>query len=199
MNSYKKLHFEISERKILLKIVDIFVVLLFLHSVSNFFNFDYFSIFTSSNYLRILVLAVYLLLFALVFEMYNLQVARNSFQTIRSIILTTSVTVLAYLLTPILTPELPSNRLQIIVFYAAIFLGLLLWRTFYIQFFASHRFSKKAILICDEDQVIELMQNIEKADMHYKIVGFVSSENQCNIKFKSKQVLAFNLVKLKLL
>lgn len=188
MNSYKKLHFEISERKVLLKIVDIFVVLLFLHGISVFLNFDYFSIFSSSNYLRIFVLAVYFLLFASVFEMYNLQVASNSFQTIRSIILTTSVTVLAYLLTPILTPELPSNRLQIIVFYAAIFLGLLLWRTFYIQFFASHRFSKKAILICDEDQVIELMQNIEKADMHYKIVGFVSSENQCNIKIKSKKV-----------
>lgn len=188
MNSYKKIHFEISERKVLLRLVDVVLVLIFLYLVNLFFKFNYLSIFSITYWFRLVFLTLYLLLFGSVFEMYSLQVASNSFQTIKSIVLTTSATVLVYLLTPIVTPKLPSNRLQIIVFYLSLFFALLAWRMFYIRFFASHRFSKTAILICDKDQVTELIKNIEKADMHYKIVGFVSSENQCDVNFKLKSI-----------
>ena len=110
--------------------------------------------------------------------MYNLQVASNQFQVTKSIILTASTTVLVYLLTPIYTPALPSNRLQIVFFYVAIFISLLLWRLFYVRFLASSRFVKKVILICDKDQAQELVMALESVDPHYKVMGYVNSDLQ---------------------
>ena len=175
MNTKKKIHFEVSERKILLKFFDVVFVLLILFLISSFFNFKYFT-FSSTNYYWIIVLAVYINIFGSVFEMYNLQTASNQFQIIKSIILTTSTTVLVYLLTPIYTPILPSSRLQIIFFFFGIFISLLVWRIFYIKFLASHRFVKNVILICDIEQLTELISGLENADPHYKIVGFVNSD-----------------------
>jgi exopolysaccharide biosynthesis polyprenyl glycosylphosphotransferase len=122
--------------------------------------------------------------------MYNLQVASSQFQIIKSIILTSSTTVLIYLLTPIYTPVLPSNRLQIIIFFVAIFMSLLLWRIFYVKFLASHRFVKNAILVCDIEQLSELVKGLENADPHYKIIGFVNSDGESDVtkKFAIKNI-----------
>jgi exopolysaccharide biosynthesis polyprenyl glycosylphosphotransferase len=109
--------------------------------------------------------------------MYNLQVASNQFQIIKSIILTSSITVLVYLLTPLYTPVLPSNRIQIFIFFIAIFLALFTWRMIYLRFFASNRFSKKVILICDKEQLKELVHGLESADPHYRVLGFVNSDS----------------------
>ena len=140
----KKIHFEISERKILLRIFDVLSVLLALYLVGIIFNFNYFNI-STTNYYWTIVLGIYLTIIGTVFEMYSLQVASNEFQVIKSIVLTSSTTVLVYLLTPIYTPNLPSNRMQIIFFYVAILLSLLLWRLFYVKFLASSRFEKKGL------------------------------------------------------
>ena len=175
MYKNKKIHFEVSERKILLKVFDLIFVFLSLFLVSYFFEFKYFR-FSTTNYYWTLVLVLYLNIFGSVFEMYNLQVASSQFQIIRSIILTTCTTVLFYLLTPVYTPFLPSNRLQIVMFFVAIFFSLLAWRIFYLKFLASHRFVKKAILVCDEDQLDELILGLLNADPHYKIIGFVNSD-----------------------
>ncbi len=172
----KKIHFEISERKILLRIFDIFCVLLALYVVGNYFNFRYFQ-FSASNFSWTIVLAVYISLIGTVFEMYNLQVASHQFQIVKSTILTASTTVLVYLLTPIYTPVLPSNRLQILYFYLAVLLSLLIWRLIYVHFLASGRFVKKVVLICDGDQVDELVGALETADPHYKVMGFVPSDS----------------------
>ena len=183
MNSNKKIHFEVSERKVLLKIFDVIFVLLSLYIISSIFDFKYFT-FSTTNYYWTIVLAIYIHIFGSVFEMYNLQVASNQFQIIKSIILTTSTTVLIYLLTPIYTPVLPSNRLQIIIFFVAIFSSLILWRIFYVKFLASHRFVKNAILVCDKDQLKELVSDLEYADPHYKIIGFVNSDGEDSLKIK---------------
>jgi exopolysaccharide biosynthesis polyprenyl glycosylphosphotransferase len=183
MQSNKKIHFEVSERKILLKVFDVIFVLISLYVVSYVFSFRYFT-FSTTNYYWTIVLAIYLHVFGSVFEMYNLQVASNQFQIIKSIILTTSTTVLIYLLTPIYTPVLPSNRLQIIFFFLAIFLSLLMWRIFYVKFLASHRFVKNAILVCDQEQLKELVFALENADPHYKIIGFVNSDGDADLKVK---------------
>lgn len=172
----KKIHFEISERKILLRIFDVLSVLVSLYLVSNIFNFKYFNI-STTNYYWTLVLGFYLNVFGTVFEMYNLQVASNQFQVIKSIVLTASTTVLIYLLTPIYTPILPSNRMQIVIFYIAIFLALFFWRLFYVRFLASNRFLKKVILICDKDQLEELVQGLENVDPHYKVMGYINSDS----------------------
>jgi exopolysaccharide biosynthesis polyprenyl glycosylphosphotransferase len=183
MNSNKKMHFEVSERKILLKVFDVLFVLSTLYVISSIFNFNYFT-FSTTNFYWAIVLAIYLNVFGSVFEMYNLQVSSNQFQIIKSIILTTSTTVLIYLLTPIYTPVLPTNRLQILIFFISIFSTLLAWRIFYVKFLASHRFVKNAILICDKEQLQELVNGLKSADPHYKIIGFVNSDGDDSIKIK---------------
>ena len=191
MNSSKRIHFEISERKILLKVFDIIFVLLSLYLISSIFNFKYFT-FSTTNYYWTIVLAVYINIFASVFEMYNLQVASNNYQIIKSIILTTSTTVLVYLLTPIYTPVLPSNRLQIVIFYLSIFVSLLLWRMFYVTFLASHRFIKNAIIVCDKEQLQELVSGLESVDPHYKFIGFVNSDGEQNFKVNYNSIVNIN-------
>jgi exopolysaccharide biosynthesis polyprenyl glycosylphosphotransferase len=183
MKSNNKIHFEVSERKILLRIFDILSVMLALYFLSSLFSFKYFT-FSESNYYWSFVLGFYIYMFGTLFEMYNLQVASNQFQIIKSTILTSSVTVLVYLLTPIYTPLLPSNRLQIVYFYLAILFSLLAWRIFYLKFLASHRFVKRAILVCDKEQLVELIDGLESIDPHYKFIGFVNSDSNNLVDFK---------------
>ena len=111
MNKRKGIHFEVSERKILLRIFDVISVLLALYFVGITFKFNYFNI-SETNFYWTIVLGVYLNLIGSIFEMYNLQVASNQFQIIKSIILTSSITVLVYLLTPRYTPDRTSTRLN---------------------------------------------------------------------------------------
>jgi exopolysaccharide biosynthesis polyprenyl glycosylphosphotransferase len=110
--------------------------------------------------------------------------------------LTTSTTVLVYLLTPIYTPILPTNRIQILIFFISIFVALFSWRMIYVRFFASNRFSKKVILICDNDQVKELVKGLESADPHYKILGFLNSDSSNETKLNNvKNIDITNLEK----
>jgi exopolysaccharide biosynthesis polyprenyl glycosylphosphotransferase len=187
MNGKKKIHFEVSERKILLRIFDVLFVLLMLYIVGIIFNFDYFSI-TPTNFYWTIVLGIYVLLVGSVFEMYNLQVASNQFQVIRSIVLTSSTTVLFYLLTPFYTPILPSNRIQILYFFLAIFLALFLWRMFYQKYLASHRFEKKVILISEKEMADELISGLKNIDPHYNIIAFVNTDQYSDFKIKNKFV-----------
>ncbi|MBK8599694.1 MAG: exopolysaccharide biosynthesis polyprenyl glycosylphosphotransferase [Flavobacterium sp.] len=188
----KKIHFEISERKILLRIFDVLTVLLALYSVGIIFKFNYFNI-STTNYYWTIVLGTYLNIIGTVFEMYNLQVASNQFQVVKSIILTASTTVLVYLLTPIYTPFLPANRIQILFFYVAILLSLFLWRLFYVKFLASSRFEKKVILICDKDQAEELVLALENVDPHYKVMGYVNSDSNQVGKIKKEKDFVKNI------
>lgn len=186
MVANKNIHFEISERKILLRVFDVLTVLLALYFVGVIFKFNYFNI-SATNYYWVIVLGIYLNVIGTVFEMYNLQVASNQFQVIKSIVLTASTTVLVYLLTPVYTPFLPSNRIQILFFYLAIILSLFLWRLVYVKFFASSRFEKKVILICDKDQAEELVLGLENVDPHYKVMGYVNSDSNQQGKLKKEK------------
>ena len=188
----KKIHFEISERKILLRIFDVIAVLLALYFVGNIFDFNYFNI-STTNYYWTIALGIYLNIIGTVFEMYNLQVASNQYQVVKSIILTASTTVLVYLMTPIYTPLLPSNRTQILFFYVAILLSLFLWRLFYVKFLASSRFEKKVILICDKDQAEELVLALENVDPHYKVMGYVNSDSNQVGKSKKEKDFVKNI------
>lgn len=181
MKKRKRIHFEISERKLLLRLVDIVAVLSLLCLLSRFFHFDYFDI-SQENFHWTIVFGIYLTVLGTVFEMYNLQVSSNPYQIAKSIVLTTSSTVLFYLLTPIYTPALPHNRMQIVYFYFAIFFALLAWRLFYLKFLASGRFIKKVVLVCDCDQAAELVGDLEKADPHFKVLGYVNTDSACAAK-----------------
>lgn len=170
MNSRQKMHFEVSERMVLLRLFDIIFVLGTLHLFGIFFEFSYFSLsFHTLAYSFMLV--VYLMLMGTVFEMYNLQVASSQYQIIKSILLTTSSTVLFYFLTPVFTPSLPMNRIQIVYFFMGIFIGLLVWRLLYQRLLASHRFEKRAVLLCNADECNQLVLALEESNPHYTVAG----------------------------
>ncbi|MEM8520101.1 exopolysaccharide biosynthesis polyprenyl glycosylphosphotransferase [Flavobacterium sp. PL12] len=175
MPSFDKMHFEISERKMGLRLFDVLFVLIALYITGRVFEFDYFVISTSNFYWTI-VLAVYINVFGTIFEMYNLQVASNQFQILKSTIITVSTTVLVYLLTPFFSPQLPSSRLQILLFFGVMFFTIFIWRMFYVRFLASTRFYQNAILICDQKELRKLIAGLENIDPHYKIVGFVNTD-----------------------
>lgn len=179
MKKKNKIHFEVSERKVLLRIFDVVFVLTALHLTGTFLDLDYLDVSTHHFYYA-LVLASYINIIGTVFEMYNLQVASNQFQVLKSTILTASITVLLYLLTPVLSAELPSKRFQILLFYFTVLFALLLWRIFYVKFLASSRFVQNVILVCDKEQVEELILGLESADPHYRIIAYVNTDGAKN-------------------
>ncbi|MFT7119240.1 MAG: exopolysaccharide biosynthesis polyprenyl glycosylphosphotransferase [Nonlabens sp.] len=171
---FSPIHFEMSERKILLRIIDVVVVLGALYLLGVIFHFNYFLI-KEEQWMWSVILAGYLLFFATVFELYNLQRASRITATLRSAITTGSVTSLIYLLTPFYTPELPENRIQILYFYLAVTLPLLIWRSVYIKFFASSRFNKNIILIADAGDAAMIAKSLQDVDPNYKINGFINT------------------------
>jgi exopolysaccharide biosynthesis polyprenyl glycosylphosphotransferase len=176
MFSNFKMHFEISERRILLLAFDAVFILSALYLLSLVFDYHYF-VFDSNNFLSIILLLGYVYIFGVIFEMYNLQVASNQLQILQSVFFTATASALAYLFTPVLSPVLPKQRLVILIFYSTILFTLLAWRLFYVYLLASHRFSQNVVLICDQNQVEELVLGLESVDPHYKIIGFVNSDS----------------------
>lgn len=183
-----KMHFEISERKILLHLFDTVFILMVLYVLDLLFNFQYFA-FKNIQYYAVVLLVIYVNVFGAIFEMYNLQVASNQLQILRSVVLTTTTTVLFYLFTPVFSPELPKQRLAIVIFYLAILFSLLCWRFFYVYFLASNRFAQNVLLICNHNQVEELVRGLENVDPHYKIIGFVNSSSNADDNLGSNYVI----------
>src|SRR5690554_170537 len=172
----KEIHFNISERKILLRIVDLVSVLGMLYLLSSIFDFDYFTV-TKENWTWIFVLMLYVSVFGTVFELYDLQKASMKDKVFSNITLTVSVTVLFYLLTPFFTPVLPGNRLQIFYFYLAIMSSLVLWRLFYVSFINAPRFYKKVLVVGEASNVESMVEAFKTSDPNYKIVGFINCES----------------------
>ncbi len=182
MSQNSNIHFDISERKVLLRIFDVVSVLGLLYLVGTLFDFDYFII-NSQHWVWSIVLALYLTVFATIFELYNLQKASRFEVVVQNVILTSSVTVLIYLLTPFFTPELPENRLQIVYFYIAVNLALFIWRYAYIVLISAPRFFKRVLLIANAPQIDEIIESLQKSDPNYKVVGFINTDT---VKYKKK-------------
>jgi exopolysaccharide biosynthesis polyprenyl glycosylphosphotransferase len=179
MNKNNQIHFEVSERKVLLRIFDVVFVLLALYFTGEILDLEYLEA-STSNFYYVMVIVLYLNVIGTVFEMYSLQVASNQYQVLKSTILTASTTVLFYFLTPVFSAELPSNRLQIVLFYFTVLIALILWRTFYVKFLASNRFVQNVVLVCDREQVEELVTELENSDPHYRIIAYVNSDSVNN-------------------
>ncbi|MBJ6368288.1 sugar transferase [Snuella sedimenti] len=171
----QNIHFNISERKILLRVFDILCILGVLYLVGNIFDFDYFII-TKASWTWVLVLVLYISIFGTVFELYDLQKSSKLERVSANIVLTVSITVLFYFLTPFYTPFLPDNRLQILYFYFAILFALFAWRMLYLAFIVSPRFYKKVLLVGEISNMEAIVHAFNVADPNYKIVGFVNCE-----------------------
>ncbi|AUP78163.1 sugar transferase [Flavivirga eckloniae] len=183
----QSIHFNLSERKILLRILDIFSILLVLYFVGNTFDFDYFTI-KKENWTWILILVLYIWIFGTIFELYDLQKSSKIDKIFTSIVFTVSITVLFYFLTPFFTPVLPDNRLQILYFYFAIFIALFLWRLAYITFIISPRFYKKVLIIGETSNIETIVEAFNNSDPNYKIKGFI------NCELNSMESVKFNAI-----
>lgn len=179
MSRRRRIHLEISERKVFLRIFDLVWVLATLYLADLVFNLNYYRI-SADFWVWTLVLSLYLMLFSSVFEMYDLQKAGKYETVLKNIFLTTSGTVLLFLLTPILTPELPTNRMQIVYFYLAIAAALLLWRFAYISLVSTPRFHKRVLVIGDSFNVDLISSHLQRADPYYKVIGYVNTGKSLN-------------------
>lgn len=174
-------HFNISERKVLLRVFDLAFVLLVLYFLGETFTFDYFKI-NEENWKWVFILILYTSIFGTVFELYDLQKSSKYEKVWVNVLLTTATTVLFYLLTPYFTPTLPENRLQILYFFLSILSALLIWRFAYITFITSPRFYKKVLLVGETSNIKIILETFYNADPNYKIVGFIN----CEIKKREK-------------
>ncbi|MFD2517912.1 sugar transferase [Salinimicrobium flavum] len=172
MSPKSTLQFAISERKVLLRIFDVVWVLFALYVVGILFQLEYFSI-NDHSWRWSLVLAAYLSLFSSIFELYDLQKASEYYTVLKNVVLASSVTVLFFLLTPVLTPVLPENRVQIIYFYLAIVFTMLLWRFAYITLISSPRFYRRVLIIGEPLDVDIIASQLEKSDPNYNIIGYI--------------------------
>lgn len=188
MSANQNIHFELSERKLLLRILDVTLVLLGLHFVGTIFEFDYFTI-SEEKWVWSLILGFYILFFGTVFEIYNLKKSSNFYTILKSIILTSSVTILGYLLTPYFTPSLPESRIQILFFYLSMICSMSIGRIAYILFINSPRFVKNVILVADGDRFEEIEKNFTLADANYNIKYFINT-NTSQISNLEKEVPA---------
>lgn len=200
--SQNNIHFEISERKILLRVIDILFILVVLYLTRLAFDFDYFKV-SFENWSAIIVLVIYFSIFGSIFELYDLPKSSRFDATLQNVILAVLVTVLFYLLTPVYTPTLPGNRLQILFFFFAIAFALLLSRFFYVTLLTTPRFHKRVLLIASGNDIASFIDALQKSDPSYCIVGVfdTSGENKylpndirrVNLETLEKEIIELNI------
>ncbi|MUU77639.1 exopolysaccharide biosynthesis polyprenyl glycosylphosphotransferase [Winogradskyella endarachnes] len=185
MTKKKGIHFEVSERKVLLRILDLVMVFFGVYILSMSFDFEYIEV-SKSNSIALILLGVYISIFGTIFELYDLQKASKLDSTFRNIIITASTVVLFYLLTPVLSPYLPAERMQIVYLYLTIISSILLWRLLYMNLIESPRFYKRVLLVGEVSNIEGLVRALDTSDPNYKIVGFINSESSYKeaVKFK---------------
>lgn len=188
-----KFYFNISERRLFLRVLDIGFTVLGLYVLNVYFNFNYFDFSSPSSAVWISTLIVYLLVFGEIFEMYDLKVASDKYLTIRSAVITVFLATLFYVFTPIISPILPNNRLQLAYFSMTLLFSILLNRLFYIQLIFSPRFLKNILLIAEESQLESLVASIQNKSAN-RIVAVVSDAALANSnKIRHNDVAYVNL------
>ena len=190
MTHKKSIHFEVSERKILLRLMDLLAVFFGLRVLANIFSYEYL-ILNKQHTLYVVVLGIYITIVHTIFELYDLQKASKLDSTAKNLIISSFFVALFYLSTPYVTPILPEQRMLIVYFYLTLCIPVLLWRVCYIQFIESPRFYKKVLLIADIGNVDSLVKTIQRSDPNYKIVGFLNSEPSKKDAIKYKGLIEF--------
>lgn len=173
--SRKKKYIEISERKLILRSLDVIVVVLSMYLASLYFDFTYINIHSELIYQWFIVLSIYFLLIGEVFQMYNLDVSNNQFLIVRSIFISTFVTTLFYIFSPYITPSLPENRAQIIGFFFLMTIPIVVWRLLYLWLFFSPKYYKSIIVIGHSSNSENLINLIKKKNFH-NVAAYVSEK-----------------------
>jgi exopolysaccharide biosynthesis polyprenyl glycosylphosphotransferase len=183
--SKKTPYIDISERKLLLRIVDIGLIVFSLWLATLFLNFSYLEFNNPSIYLWCFILAFYFLIFGAIFQLYNLDVSNNRFQVVRSIAMTAFVVTIFYIFTPYIAPSLPENRLQIIYFYLLISLPVMFWRFVYMAAFFSPKYFKNIIIIGHSSRLEKILELVKEKGFHNLSVYISDSSISTFSNFKS--------------
>ena len=167
-----RVNFNISERKILLWVFDLMAIAFTAGLLGTFDFFTYYNTYDFPLHQGLFLLLVYSF-FAQVFEAYDLHRSSRFDLILYHIILAISWTVLVFLMTPKITPFLPEHRIDILYFYMAILVGVVLWRFLYINLLIKPWFYKWVILVAKEKDLDALAKALMNSDPHYKIIGFL--------------------------
>lgn len=193
--SKKTLHIDISERKLLLRSLDIVAMILSISLASIYFDFNYLDVSKELSYQWIIVLIIYYLLFGEIFQLYNLKVSNNRFLVVRSIFITSFITTFFYVFSPFITPSLPENRLQIAYFFLLITLPVIVWRFLYIWVFFSPKYFKTIVVIGHSSRTEKLIELIKFQNFH-NIASYISNKEISGLHnyYNAQDVDLFDLV-----
>lgn len=172
----KNSYLNISERKILLRFFDILSVLLGIYTICTFLNVKYITFDNPMTLKWLISFVVYFILFGNIFELYNLKVSSSRYLVFQSVLVTCFTTVLFYVFTPILTPSLPNDRIEILYLFIGVLIPLTYWRLIYSTYIYSPKFLKNIIVIGSAKKVENIIGVIEKKGFQNKIALYVSDE-----------------------
>lgn len=109
--------------------------------------------------------------------MYHLQKVESRFVVIKNLLLTTTLTVFLFLSTPIISPQLPANRIEILVLFSTIFVLIALWRFLYIGIISAPRFVKKVVLVGEKFDPQQIKSELEQADSNFQVIGYLDGDD----------------------
>lgn len=171
----KNSYIDISERRLLLRIIDVMMIFLSIWFASTYFNFTYVEVQKALFSQWFFVLATFFLLFGEIFQLYNLRVSNNTFLIVKSVAITTFVTTIAYILFPFVTPSLPNNRLQIIYLFLLIAIPVIIWRFLYMFLLFSPKYFKTVIVIGHTSRAKSMLNLIEQKNYH-NVAAYFSND-----------------------
>lgn len=194
--SFKISHIDLSERKVLLRSMDVLLIILSLWGSTNFDIQDYVTFDNVLIYTWLITLIFYFFLFGEIFQLYALNVSSSRFKLSRSLFLTSIVTTLFFVFTPFFSPELPENRIQIIYFFGLIFIPVLIWRFVYMWVFFAPKYFKDILVVSHSSRATQLLDLISIKGFH-NVICYVSDEKSKDYGqfYDVKETNLYNLVK----
>ena len=171
----KSTYYNLSERKILLRVLDLIILTFSLWTASFYLNFNYVVFNKSFIIYWLFLLYFYFLIFGEIFQLYNLTVSNNRYLVVRSIILTAFVTTIFYIFTPFISPVLPANRLQIVYFFLILSVPIIFWRFIYMWLIFSPKYFKNIVFIGNSDKISKIVHKVNK-DKFHNLTAYISDK-----------------------
>jgi FlaA1/EpsC-like NDP-sugar epimerase len=168
-------NFELSERKLLLRIIDVGLLVVNIIGLNYVFEKTY--IYFGNFFVQwTITYIIYFLFFGTVFELYVLKKAESRFKVFQNLILSIGTTTLVYVFTPFITPELPPNRSVILFLFLSNLMLLTPWRFAYITFINSPRFYKRVFFVGEAYDIDQIKNELNSFDANYDIRGYVDTD-----------------------
>jgi len=136
--------------------------------------------------LPLLTLSTYVLFYNQLFELYHLQKASQFETVVKGMVLSIPAITLSYLLTPWVSPVIPRQRIEIVLFVAVLIGTLGVWRWCYAQYLASHRFRKRIALIAPHNQQATWAEGLRNEDPHFQVVLYCCPDALKGMDFKTQ-------------